>query len=203
MKVGSVLERKELATILAFGVEVTPEAQQLSDELGVNIFTADTLNNLCRMFKSYIDILKGRKKREAYEEEVVFPCVVKILDTDFDANDRFALRIDVLEGIAKVGNPLCIPQRGFINIGRIAAIRDINDKPVDLAKKGQVVTIKIVGTSPEEQQIEFCRHFKIDDVLVSHISRRSIDVLKAYYRDDLSPEDWRLVNKLKCIFKIP
>lgn len=114
MKVGSMLERKELATILAFGVEVTPEAQQLSDELGVNIFTADTMNNLCRMFKSYIDILRGRKKREASDEEVVvFPCVVKILDTDFDANDRFALRIDVLEGIAKVNNVVYLFDRFF------------------------------------------------------------------------------------------
>ncbi|GMN46650.1 hypothetical protein TIFTF001_015834 [Ficus carica] len=101
----------------------------------------------------------------------------------------------------EVGTPICIPQRDFIDIGRIASIEN-NHKPVDIAKKGQKVAIKIVGSNPEEQQKMFGRHFEIEDELVSHISRRSIDLLKANYRDDLSNEEWRLVVKLKNLFKI-
>ncbi|GAB2210481.1 hypothetical protein Droror1_Dr00015747, partial [Drosera rotundifolia] len=100
-----------------------------------------------------------------------------------------------------VGTPICVPARDFIDIGRIASIEN-NHKPVDIAKKGQTVAIKIVGATPEEQQKMFGRHFEIDDELVSHVSRKSIDVLKANYRDDLSMEDWRLVVKLKTLFKI-
>jgi translation initiation factor 5B len=78
----------------------------------------------------------------------------------------------------------------------------------------------------------FGRHFEVEDELVSHISRKSIDVLKANYRvsgrvsrpqiflcfygfrcnccllqlqnmqDDLSIEEWKLVAKLKTLFKI-
>lgn len=42
--------------------------------------------------------------------------------------------------------------------------------------------VQIVGTNSEEQQKMFGRHFEIEDELVSHITRRSIDVLKANYR---------------------
>lgn len=92
-------------------------------------------------------------------------------------------------------------KRDFIDIGRISSIEN-NHKPVDTAKKGQKVAIKIVGGNPEEQQKMFGRHFEIEDELVSHISRRSIDLLKDNYRDDLSMEEWRLVVKLKNLFKI-
>lgn len=42
----------------------------------------------------------------------------------------------------QVGTPICIPQREFIDIGRIASIEN-NHKPVDYAKKGQKIAIKV------------------------------------------------------------
>ncbi|KAL2921556.1 Eukaryotic translation initiation factor 5B, partial [Bienertia sinuspersici] len=104
---------------------------------------------------------------------------------------------------AQIGTPICIPSQDFIDIGRVASIEN-NHKPVDAAKKGQQIAIKIVGSNPEEQQKIYGRHFDIDDELVSHISRKSIDVLKANYRHDesMSKEAWKLLVKLKNLFKI-
>ncbi|KAJ8528516.1 hypothetical protein K7X08_022208 [Anisodus acutangulus] len=101
----------------------------------------------------------------------------------------------------KIETPICIPQKDFIDIGRLASIEN-NHRPVDYAKKGQRVVVKIVGSNSEEQQKMFGRHFEMEDVLVSKISRRSIDILKANFQRDLSVEDWRLVMKLKTLFKI-
>ncbi|XP_061341998.1 eukaryotic translation initiation factor 5B [Gastrolobium bilobum] len=202
MKASVMLEKtREYATILAFDVKVTPEARELADELGVKIFIADIIYHLFDQFKAYIDNIKEEKKREA-ADEAVFPCVLKILpNCIFNKKDPIVLGVDILEGIAKVGTPICIPSREFIDIGRIASIEN-NHKPVDSAKKGQKVAIKIVGSNSEEQQKMYGRHFEIDDELVSHVSRRSIDILKTNYRDDLNMEEWRLVVKLKNLFKI-
>ncbi|KAF5725640.1 hypothetical protein HS088_TW23G00367 [Tripterygium wilfordii] len=203
MKASVMLEKKkEYATILAFDVRVTPEARELADELGVKIFIADIIYHLFDQFKAYIDSIKEEKKKEA-ADEAVFPCLLKILpNCIFNKKDPIVLGVDVLAGIAKVGTPICIPQQNFIDIGRIASIEN-NHKPVDYARKGQTVAIKIVGTNPEEQQKMFGRHFEVDDELVSRISRRSIDILKANYKNDLVKEEWMLLVKLKNLFNIP
>nr|GMC54046.1 eukaryotic translation initiation factor 5B-like [Ipomoea batatas] len=202
MKASVMLEKKkEYATILAFDVKVTPEARELSEELGVKIFCADIIYHLFDQFKAYIDNLKEEKKKEV-AEEAVFPCVLKIVpDCVFNKKDPIVLGVDILDGIARIGTPICIPSREFIEIGRIASIEN-NHKPVDYAKKGQRVAIKIVGSNSEEQQKMFGRHFEMDDELISKISRRSIDILKENFRKDLTVDEWRLLVKLKNIFKI-
>ncbi|KAI9098362.1 hypothetical protein K1719_024987 [Acacia pycnantha] len=202
MKASVMLEKKkEFATILAFDVKVNQEAKDLAEELGVKIFMADIIYHLFDQFKAYIDTVKEEKKRET-ADEAVFPCVMKILPgCVFMKKDPIVLGVDILEGVLKVGTPICIPSRDYIDIGRIASIEN-NRKPVEDAKKGHNVAIKIVGTNSEEQQKMFGRHFEIDDELVSRISRRSIDVLKANYRDELTMDEWKLVAKLKTVFKI-
>jgi hypothetical protein len=40
------------------------------------------------------------------------------------------------------------------------------------------------------------------DKLVSRISRKSINVLKDMFREEMGKEDWQLVVKLKKVFKI-
>ncbi|KAL5751686.1 hypothetical protein ACOSQ2_022193 [Xanthoceras sorbifolium] len=150
MKASVMLEkRKEYATILAFDIKLTPEARELSGELGVKIFIADTIYQLFDQFKAYILNLKEEKKRET-AHEAVFPCVLRIVPQYiFNKKDPIVSGVEVLEGIVRVGTPICIPQKDFIDIGRIASIED-NSKPVDSAKKGQKVTVKIVGSNSEE-----------------------------------------------------
>lgn len=201
MKAGVMLERKkEYATILAFDVKVTTDARELADEMGVKIFCADIIYHLFDQFKAYIESIKEEKKKES-AEEAVFPCVLRILpNCVFNKRDPIVLGVDVVEGILKIGTPICVPSREFIDIGRIASIEN-NHKPVDYAKKGSQVAIKIIASNPEEQKM-FGRHFDMEDELVSHISRKSIDILKTNYRDELSMDEWKLVVKLKNIFKI-
>ncbi|KAH6776639.1 eukaryotic translation initiation factor 2 family protein [Perilla frutescens var. hirtella] len=126
------------------------------------------LGNLL-MNSAHIDNLKEEKKREA-AEEAVFPCILQIMpNCVFNKKGPIVLGVQVIDGIAK-----------FIDIGRIASIEN-NHKPVDRAKKGQEVAIKIIGSNSEEQQKMFGRHFETEDQLVSKISRRSVDALEENY----------------------
>lgn len=42
----------------------------------------------------------------------------------------------------------------------------------------------------------------VQDELVSRISRKSINLLKDHFREDMSKENWQLVMKLKKVFNI-
>ena len=42
----------------------------------------------------------------------------------------------------------------------------------------------------------------LQDPLVSKISRKSIDLLKQHFKEDMTKDDWRLVVKLKSTFRI-
>lgn len=42
----------------------------------------------------------------------------------------------------------------------------------------------------------------LQDALVSRISRKSIDTLKAHFKEEMTRTDWQLVIKLKKAFQI-
>lgn len=203
MRASVMLERKrkEFAVILAFDVKVSTEAREMAEELGVRIFTADIIYHLFDQFTAYMQNVKDEKRKDA-AEEAVFPVVLKILpNCIFNKKDPIVLGVEIVDGIAKIGTPICVPGREFIDIGKIASIEK-DHKVVDVATKGQAVAMKIVGSNPEEVQKSYGRHFDSEDELVSRISRKSIDLLKENYRDDLSRDEWILVVKLKKLFDI-
>ncbi|KAJ0247703.1 Eukaryotic translation initiation factor 5B [Hirschfeldia incana] len=205
MKAGVMLEKKkEYATILAFDVKITTEARELADSMGIKIFCADIIYHLFDQFKGYVKDVRDEERKET-SSEVVFPCVLKILPNHvFKRGNPIILGVEVIDGILKVGTLMCIlkeseKSRVFVDLGRVASIHK-DKKPLDDAKKGQQVAIKIIASNPGEEKT-FGEDFGIEDELVSHISRRSIDILKTLYRNELKDE-LKLVKKLKMLFKI-
>ena len=194
-------KRPEFATILAFDVPVTAEATKMAKELDVRIMTADIIYHLFDQFTAYMAEIK-QKKKDAAAELVSFPCELKIMpNCIFNKRDPIVVGVDVVRGIARVGTQICIPSQGFMDIGKIASM-ELNHKQVDKATPGQSVAMKIQpGTATESSRL-YGRHFDHKDVLVSHITRQSIDMLKENFRDELSKDDWRLVVELKKKFEL-
>ena len=73
-------------------------------------------------------------------------------------------------------------------------------KQIPLCKKGQPsVAIKVEGSN----QPLYGRQLEEGDTLYSAISRQSIDVLKEFYREEVTREEWGVVKKLKTVFDVP
>jgi len=68
-------------------------------------------------------------------------------------------------------------------VGVVASI-EINRKRVSAARKGLEVCLKLEPL-PGETPKMFGRHFDAKDMLLSKITRESIDACKAHFRDEL------------------
>lgn len=201
MKASVMLEHdNQYAVILGFDVKIERDAQELADTLGVRIFSADIIYHLFDKFMAYRDELK-KKRQEEFRHIAVFPCKVRVMPQYiFNSRDPIVVGVCVEAGFIKEGTPLCVPSKEFVELGRVTSIEN-NHKTVDVAKKGQEVCIKIEPI-PGEAPKMFGRHFDHTDILMSKISRQSIDAVKDYFRDEMTKNDWQLILELKKLFQI-
>lgn len=201
MRVSAQLEHDvEFACILAFDVRVERDAQELADQMSVRIFQADIIYHLFDKFTAYKEELR-QQRREQFRNTAVFPCRLRVLPQYiFNSRDPIVIGVSVDAGIVKIGTPICVPTKEFLDIGYVSSL-EVNHKQVEEARKGAEVCIKIEpipGDSPKM----YGRHFDEKDFLVSRISRESIDACKNHFREDLLKSDWQLMIELKKSFKI-
>uniref|UniRef100_A0A452TUB8 Eukaryotic translation initiation factor 5B n=1 Tax=Ursus maritimus TaxID=29073 RepID=A0A452TUB8_URSMA len=201
MKASVMLEHDpQYAVILAFDVRIERDAQEMADSLGVRIFSAEIIYHLFDAFTKYRQDYK-KQKQEEFKHIAVFPCKMKILPQYiFNSRDPIVMGVTVEAGQVKQGTPMCVPSKNFVDIGIVTSI-EINHKQVDVAKKGQEVCVKIEPI-PGESPKMYGRHFEATDILVSKISRQSIDALKDWFRDEMQKSDWQLIVELKKVFEI-
>jgi len=201
MKASIMLERRpEFSVILAFDVKVAPEAEKLAAELGVTIFTADIIYHLYDKVTQYTNKIK-EDRRVASADVVVFPVVLDIMpNCVFNAKNPILLGCRVVEGIARIGTPLCVPVKERLYIGRIAGLQK-NYEDVKEGRKGDELAVKIEMDKGGPNVI-VGRQFEATNQLVSKLSRESIDQLKTNFKEDLNEDDWRTVIKLKKLLEI-
>ncbi|XP_005102500.2 eukaryotic translation initiation factor 5B [Aplysia californica] len=201
MRASVMLEHdSQYAVILAFDVRVERDAQEMADTLGVRIFTADIIYHLFDAFTKYREELK-RRRQEEFKHIAVFPCKLRVLPQYiFNSRDPIVMGVNVEAGFLKEGTPICVPSKEFVELGRVSSI-EFNHKAVDMARQGQEICIKILPT-PGEAPKMYGRHFDETDMLVSKISRQSIDAVKDHFREEMSKPDWKLILELKKQFEI-
>lgn len=114
--------KKEFATILAFDVKVTPEAAAFAEENGVKIMTANIIYHLFDQFTKYVaECVEERKVK--FAQVAVFPCIVEIIKGNvFNNKNPILVGMKVKHGVMRIGTPLCVPDKAFVKIGKVASI---------------------------------------------------------------------------------
>jgi translation initiation factor 5B len=209
-----MLEKKaEYATILAFDVKITAEAEEAAISMGVKIFKADIIYHLTDQFDAYLRDLVA-KKREA--SEAVFPVIAKIIPTAiYNKKDPIIVGVDVIEGRLKIGTPLCVvlPEDKIITedilktgpnvlvIGKVVGIENNHVAVQEVVQGGPSVSCKIEQTDAQTA-IMYGRHFDHTNLLYSHITRNSIDTLKEHFMESVRREEWKTMIKLKSLLGV-
>jgi translation initiation factor 5B len=209
-----MLERApEYAQILCFDVPIEKEAEDLANQMGVRIFTANIIYHLFDQFKAYMANLEEEKRKEL-APSAVFPCHIKMVpDAIFNKKSPLVLGIDVMDGVLKIGTPLCVVSKELgtvslgnlkyeiVIVGKVTSI-EVNHKTRSEIRKGDPSASVKIECANYETPKTYGRHFTQDDEIYSMITRASIDVLKSNFRDQVSKEEWALVVKLKKILSI-
>ena len=82
--------------------------------------------------------------------------------------------------------------QAYLDIGRVVSL-EINRKTAEMAKQGQTAAVKIDAVT----SIQFGRQFDHTYSLYSRVTRRSIDALKEFFKEECERSDWDLLIKLK------
>ncbi|KAJ1667812.1 eukaryotic translation initiation factor 5B [Coemansia sp. RSA 1813] len=201
---------KEFAVMLCFDVKIDKDAQEMADEAGLKVFTADIIYHLFDKFTAHTQMITEQKRKDQ-APQAVFPCVLKMIKgAIINKREPLILGVDVVEGQLRTGTPLCVVKanpetkvREIVSLGKVASM-EINHKHMDTVRRGESgagVAIRIECAAYESAKT-YGRHFDDNDEIYSLISRNSIDVLKESFRKDLSKDEWALVIKLKKLLNI-
>jgi len=202
MKASIMLESSpDHAVILAFDVKVERDAQEYADQVGVKIFTAEIIYHLFDQFTTYLE-KKKKEKKEQFKHIAIFPCKLRILpNCVFNARDPIVVGVSVEDGIVLPGTPIAVPSKENLELGVVSSIQNNHKDVENGARRGQEVCIKIDHVGGEAPKL-YGRHFDHTDLLVSRITRESIDAVKEYFRDEMTKADWQLMIELKNTFQI-
>lgn len=186
----------EYACILAFDIEVDKATEDYAKINKVKIFRADIIYHLYDMFVEHLKQYK-LERREALKSETVFPCIMTILDC-FHHKDPLIIGVRIDKGSLHPQQPICFPTGKLL--GKVESIQKDN-KSHPTAKAGTEVAIRI---ETADSSTAYGRTFSKEDTptLYTAMNRKSIDILKKYYRDDLTKEDWVCVKTIKTLLNI-
>ena len=185
--------------ILAFDVKIEREAARLAESLGVRVYSAPIIYHLKDMYEAFINEIE-EEERKKHAAEAVWPCVLQILPEHIFNRNPLVCGVQVSLGTLRVNTPICaIKDSENLYIGTVASIEE-EKITKDAATAGSRVAIKIVPDG--EKNYVYERHFDHQNILMSRITRQSLDRLKEFFGKQLTPQDIELLKKMKQIYQI-
>ncbi|KAK7202155.1 translation initiation factor IF-2 [Novymonas esmeraldas] len=196
------MKRREprFAVVLAFDVPVSEEARDIAKKNEIDIFEANIIYHLFDKFTRYMNEYEQREK-DRLRAVAVFPVQLKMIDEAIHVTDPIIIPVTVERGQLRPGTPLSAIRKkddSVVVIGRVMSMERDN-RPVEIGTPGMDLAVKI---NSGESGVTVGRQFDNNDVIISHISRQSVDAVKKF-KDELKPDDVLLLASLIKVLKVP
>ena len=168
--------------ILAFGVDLLPEAKEALPNYSLKVFSSDVVYRLIEDYTKWVEDEK-RKMDIEKRSEFAFPGKVKLLpNCVFRASKPAIVGVRVLGGRIRPGQALLNIEG--IEVGKIRSIRTGEDV-VKEAIQGQEVAVAIEGPTVGRQ-------INVEDIL--YVDLREM-ALKEIQSVDLNPDDRMVLDE--------
>ncbi|CAJ1035593.1 Elongation factor Tu GTP binding domain/50S ribosome-binding GTPase [Leishmania utingensis] len=196
------MKRREprYAVILAFDVPVSEEAREIAKKNDIDVFEAKIIYHLFDRFTRYMNEYEQREK-DRLRSIAVFPVQLKMIAESIHATDPIIIPVTVERGQLRPGTPLSAIRKkddSVVVIGRVMSMERDN-RPVEIGTPGMDLAVKI---NSGESGVTVGRQFDNSDIIVSHITRQSVDAVKKF-KDELKPDDVLLLASLIKVLKVP
>ena len=167
-------EEPENRSIFGFNTDMTPQAEKLAREKGVEVFISDVIYEIIDNYNSWKNALK-KDQREKALKAVTRPAKIQAMpDHVFRKNDPAVIGVKVLEGVLTPGCTL-MDENGE-RIGTLKSIQEENEK-IEEAERGSQVAASIqgptIGRDLEKSQVmltditqkDYARLQELEDLL--------------------------------------
>ena len=197
------IEDMEYRCLLYFGKLSQKEKDEfeiISKMKNIKFISSDIVYTLIEEYKKFTENnLEFKQEQLSLSGEAIFPCKLKILDdkifmTGGTVDIMFGVK--VLAGELKKGTPLFATNKKKF-IGNVVSIKEYDKKGNAIDTNNAKIHKQVCIRLKKDDYILYGRHFDSKDLLVPHMTRESIDILKKYFRNKLSMDDWKLTREIK------
>lgn len=200
-------EEKESRVIMYFGKLTDKEKETFdkqSSKMNIKFLQSEVSYQLIKDYRDFYKKCIDEKQTEYSESgEAVFPCKMKILDEFIfmkGGSDDLMFGVKIIKGKLYKGTPIYCPDKNIV-LGKVTDIQK-DKKPLSFADASDKEKNKVCIRISSDDYILFGRHFNADNQLISHVSRKSLDIIKKYFRDKLTKNDWLLLRDIKELCKV-
>jgi len=169
-------------TVLAFNVDVLPDAERRAEEQDVKLFRDDVIYQLVEEYEAHVEEIE-RSQQETVLENITRPCRFRILeDHVFRQSDPAVVGVEVLSGtLQRNTNVVTWEGREPNRVGRIQGLQD-QGEDVDEARAGEQVAAAIDGPTVGRQVEE-------GDELWTEIPEKHAKVLEQELREEIPADE--------------
>jgi translation initiation factor 5B len=185
--VASTADDPKHEVILAFNVDVLPDAEREAGESDIRIFADDVIYQLVDEYEEHVDEIE-RAQQSAILENIRRPCRFRILeDHVFRQNDPAVVGVEVLSGTLKRNTTIAKFQGNEPK--RIGALKGIQSQGEDLdeVRAGERVSVSIDGPTVGRQIEE-------GDELWTELPEKHAKILEQELKEEITADEREVLS---------